>query len=184
MAKASCRIRHGTRSPVRFGDGLVHQFCARHYGFSSGLTTRGKLSPDTPKCIIGSDATIVATLRLDIRLVDCKGNSFTFRGIKCDLVGLQRGGCASRHNRAAGGAVLNFSQGAFPAGTVLNLSMKQSDRDETDQRRAFAFWQRDQHIERVKTDDARPQFAMRVIWLLLGVACAVLGRVLLAILLR
>jgi hypothetical protein len=62
--------------------------------------------------------------------------------------------------------------------------MQQSDRDETDKRRAFAFWQRDQHIERVKADDAGRQFAMRVIWLLLGVACAVLGCVLLTILLR
>ena len=53
-----------------------------------------------------------------------------------------------------------------------------------DKWRAFAFWQRDQHIERVKADDARCEFAMRVIWILLGIACAVLGRVLLTIILR
>ena len=53
-----------------------------------------------------------------------------------------------------------------------------------DKRLAFAFWQRDQHIETVKADDARCQFAMRVIWILLGIACAVLGCVLLTILLR
>jgi hypothetical protein len=27
--------------------------------------------------------------------------------------------------------------------------MQQGDKEETDERRAFAFWQRDQHIERV-----------------------------------
>jgi hypothetical protein len=45
---------------------------------------------------------------------------------------------------------------------------------------ALAWQQRDQ----LNSDDAMWQFAMRVIWVTLSIACAVLGTVLLGILLR
>jgi hypothetical protein len=62
--------------------------------------------------------------------------------------------------------------------------MKRKNVGGFDQRRAFARRQRDQLIDSVKAGDARNQFTMRVIWLILGTACAALGWVLITILLR
>ena len=104
--------------------------------------------------------------------------------------GIESGRCGRRSGEApASIEVICLTKSSPHLQSALTLHrtqgcMQQSDRDETDKRQAFAFWQRDQHMERVKADNAGRQFAMRVIWLLLGVACAVLGCVLLAILLR
>ena len=54
----------------------------------------------------------------------------------------------------------------------------------SEKQRALASEQRNQPIDREKAEDARGQFAMRVIWVTLGIVCAVLGTLLLAILLR
>jgi hypothetical protein len=62
--------------------------------------------------------------------------------------------------------------------------MKRNNVDGFDKRRKFADRQCDQLKDSVKAADARNQFAMRVIWLILGAACAVLGWVLLTILLK
>ena len=62
--------------------------------------------------------------------------------------------------------------------------MKRNNEDGFDKRKAFARRQRGKLIASVKAGDARNQFAMRVIWLILGIACAALGWVLLTILLR
>jgi hypothetical protein len=56
--------------------------------------------------------------------------------------------------------------------------------DGSEKREAFARRHRDHLMNSVKTGDARNQFAMRVIWLIMGAACAALGWVLLTILLR
>jgi hypothetical protein len=48
----------------------------------------------------------------------------------------------------------------------------------------FARWKRDQVIKRTKADDPRYQFGMRVLLLILSVACAAVGWVLLTILMR
>jgi hypothetical protein len=62
--------------------------------------------------------------------------------------------------------------------------MKRNNMDGYDKRKAFARRQRARLIDGVKAGDATKQFAMRMIWLILGVACAALGFVLLTILLR
>jgi len=62
--------------------------------------------------------------------------------------------------------------------------MKRNNVDGFDKRKAFARQQRDKLMASVKAGDARNQFAMRVIWLILGTACAALGWVLLTILVR
>jgi hypothetical protein len=62
--------------------------------------------------------------------------------------------------------------------------MKRNNLEGSDKRRKFAGHQRDQLIDDINASDARNQFAMRVIWLILGAACAVLGWVLLTILLK
>jgi hypothetical protein len=62
--------------------------------------------------------------------------------------------------------------------------MKQTTADESEKRKALAVWQRDQIIKRTEPDDARYQFGMRVLWLILVAACAAVGLVLLTILVR
>ena len=62
--------------------------------------------------------------------------------------------------------------------------MKRNNLDGLDKRKAFARRRRDQLIASVEAGEARNQFAMRVIWLVLGTACAALGWVLLTILVR
>ena len=62
--------------------------------------------------------------------------------------------------------------------------MKLNNADGSDNRRTFARWQRDRLIDGVKAGETKNQFAMRMIWLILGVACAALGFVLFTILLR
>jgi hypothetical protein len=62
--------------------------------------------------------------------------------------------------------------------------MKRNNMGGFDKRKAFARRQRDQLIDSVKAGDARNHFAMRVIWLVLGAACATLGWVLITILLK
>jgi hypothetical protein len=62
--------------------------------------------------------------------------------------------------------------------------MKRNNVYGSDKPRAFECRQRDQLIDSFKAGDARNQFGMRVIWLILGAACAALGWVLLTILLR
>ena len=62
--------------------------------------------------------------------------------------------------------------------------MKRNNVEGFDKRRKFADQQDDQLIHSVKAAEAKNQFAMRVIWLILGTACAALGWVLLTILLR
>jgi len=59
--------------------------------------------------------------------------------------------------------------------------MKRSKLDEFNKRKAFAREQGDQPTDE---EDARYEFAMRLIWIALGTVCAVLGAVLLAILWR
>jgi len=56
--------------------------------------------------------------------------------------------------------------------------------DGSDKRKAFAHRQRDQLIASVEAGDARNQFAMRIVWFILGAVCAALGWVLLTILLK
>jgi hypothetical protein len=53
--------------------------------------------------------------------------------------------------------------------------------DGSNKQKAFAREQRNQPID---AEDARCEFAMRLIWIMLGTVCAVLGTVLLAILWR
>ena len=62
--------------------------------------------------------------------------------------------------------------------------MKRSKVDGSNQRKVFACETRNQPIDKAKAEDARDRFAMRVIWVTLAIACAVLGAVLLMILLR
>jgi hypothetical protein len=62
--------------------------------------------------------------------------------------------------------------------------MKRKNVGGFDKRKAFARQQHGQLIDSVKAGDARNQFALRVIWLILGTACAALGWVLITILLR
>jgi hypothetical protein len=62
--------------------------------------------------------------------------------------------------------------------------MKRSKSDGFDNWRAFARRQRDQFIDRFKADDERFQFGTRVLWLILGAACAAIGLVLIMILMR
>jgi hypothetical protein len=62
--------------------------------------------------------------------------------------------------------------------------MKRHNADGFDKRKAFARRQRDQLIDSVKAGDAKNQFAMRVMWLILGTACAALAWVLITILVR
>ena len=59
--------------------------------------------------------------------------------------------------------------------------MKRSKVDGSNKRKAFAREQRNQPIN---AEEARYEFAMRLIWIALGTVCAVLGTVLLAILWR
>jgi len=54
----------------------------------------------------------------------------------------------------------------------------------SDKRKAFARRQRNQLLDNVKAGNARNQFAMRIVWLILGAVCAALGCVLLRILLK
>jgi hypothetical protein len=61
--------------------------------------------------------------------------------------------------------------------------MKQIKVDGSRNRRALAR-QRDQIIEQTEANDARYQFGMRVLWLILVAACAAVGWVLLTILVR
>jgi hypothetical protein len=62
--------------------------------------------------------------------------------------------------------------------------MKRDNVDRSGKRKTFVLRLRDQTVDSVNGGDARNQFAMRVIWLILGAACAALGWVLLTILLR
>jgi hypothetical protein len=62
--------------------------------------------------------------------------------------------------------------------------MRRNNLEGSDKRRKLAGQQRDQLMDDIKASDARNQFAMRVIWFILGAACAVLGWVLLTILLK
>jgi hypothetical protein len=62
--------------------------------------------------------------------------------------------------------------------------MKRNNMGGFDKRKVVARRQRDQLIDSVKAGDARNHFAMRVIWLVLGAACATLGWVLITILLK
>jgi hypothetical protein len=61
--------------------------------------------------------------------------------------------------------------------------MKRNKVDGFHKRKAFVRAQREQ-IDSVKAGEARNQFAMRIIWVVLGTACAALGWVLLTILLK
>jgi hypothetical protein len=62
--------------------------------------------------------------------------------------------------------------------------MKRNSADGSDKRKAFARRQRDQLIDSAKAGDARNQFAMRVMWLILGTACAAFAWVSIMILMR
>ena len=62
--------------------------------------------------------------------------------------------------------------------------MKRNNMDGYDKRSAFARRQRDRLIDGVKAGDPTNQFAMRMIWFILGLACAALGFVLFTILVR
>jgi len=62
--------------------------------------------------------------------------------------------------------------------------MKRNNVDRFDKQKALAHQQRDQLVDGVKAGEPRNQFAMRVIWLILGAACVALGWVLLTILLK
>jgi hypothetical protein len=62
--------------------------------------------------------------------------------------------------------------------------MKQNSAYGFHKRKAFARRQRDQLVDSVKAGDDRNQFAMRVMWLILGTACAALAWVLITILVR
>jgi hypothetical protein len=62
--------------------------------------------------------------------------------------------------------------------------MKSNNVNGFDKRKVSAHRQCDQVIESFKAGDAKSQFTMRMIWLILGVACAALGWVLLTILLK
>jgi hypothetical protein len=62
--------------------------------------------------------------------------------------------------------------------------MKQNSVDGFDKQKSFGRRQRDQLPESVQAGEAGGQFAMRIIWLVLGAVCAALGWVLLTILLR
>jgi hypothetical protein len=62
--------------------------------------------------------------------------------------------------------------------------MKRNNLGRFDKGKGLVRRQRVQLIDGVKAGDARNQFAMRVIWLILGGACAALGWVLITILLR
>jgi hypothetical protein len=62
--------------------------------------------------------------------------------------------------------------------------MKRNNLGRLDKGKGVLRRQRDQLIDGIKAGEARNQFAMRVIWLILGGACAALGWVLITILLR
>jgi hypothetical protein len=62
--------------------------------------------------------------------------------------------------------------------------MKTNNVNGFDKRKAFAPRQCDHFIESCKAEDARNRFAMGMIWLILGVACAAPGGVLFTILLK
>ena len=56
--------------------------------------------------------------------------------------------------------------------------------DGFDKRKAFTHRRRNQLTDSVKAGEARNQLAMRLIWVILGTACAALGWILLTILLK
>jgi hypothetical protein len=62
--------------------------------------------------------------------------------------------------------------------------MKRGNADGSTKGKAFAWKQRDQHMDRDAAEDARCRLLMRIVWITLGVACAILGAVLLTILVR
>ena len=62
--------------------------------------------------------------------------------------------------------------------------MKRNNLGRFDKGKGFVHRQRVQLLDGVKAGDARNQYAMRVIWLILGGACAALGWVLITILFR
>ena len=62
--------------------------------------------------------------------------------------------------------------------------MKRNNEDGFDKQKSFGRRQRDQLAESFNAEEAGSQFAMRIIWLVLGAVCAALGWVLLTILLR
>jgi hypothetical protein len=62
--------------------------------------------------------------------------------------------------------------------------MKRRKSEGFDNWKAFAGERRDQFIDRFKADDERFQFGTRVLWLILGAACAAIGLVLIMILMR
>jgi hypothetical protein len=53
--------------------------------------------------------------------------------------------------------------------------MKQTKAEGSRKRKTLARWQHDQIIERTEADDARYQFGMRVLWVILVAACAAVG---------
>jgi hypothetical protein len=62
--------------------------------------------------------------------------------------------------------------------------MKRNNEDGFDKQKPFARRQRDLLTASVQAGEAGNQFAIRVIWLVVGAVCAALGWVLLTILLR
>ena len=62
--------------------------------------------------------------------------------------------------------------------------MNQNNVNGFEKREAFAGRRCEQLPEHVKAGNAKNNLALRALWLILGVACAVLGSVLLSILLR
>jgi hypothetical protein len=62
--------------------------------------------------------------------------------------------------------------------------MKPDNLDRSAKREAFGRRRGDQLTDSVNSGDARTQVAMRVIWFILGAACAVLACVLFTILLK
>ena len=62
--------------------------------------------------------------------------------------------------------------------------MKRGNADGFNKPRALAREERNQAMDRDEANAARYRLAMRVIWITLGIVCAVLGTVLLTILLK
>jgi len=62
--------------------------------------------------------------------------------------------------------------------------MKRNNEDGFDKQKSFGRRQRDQLAESFNVEEGGSQFAMQIVWLVLGAVCAALGWVLLTILLR
>jgi hypothetical protein len=92
---------------------------------------------------------------------------------------------AKPHPREGGYRIYSTSAGAQKGFSHQHKDcMNRSKVDLSGDQKAIAWWHCDHFIDRVNNDDAVCQFAMRVIWVTMGIACTVLGTVLFTILLR